>query len=160
MVPGRVARPSVFISHRGRDVLEGTDTKRQFVSHLKHALDQYGVEAFVDEHSLQVGDSDAWATMLAALRSSRIGIPVLHASFGNSKWCLRELAVMIGQRPFLEIKPVFLDMDGTAVIQKIQARAEGLHAHGEATDEELSEWTAALKAVLNTPGWRLDQFAG
>ena len=149
----------VFISHRGKDKPTGTDTKRGFVSFLHDRLQMASVTAFVDEHELQSGDRDAEATMQSCLRSSSIAVPVLHASYGNSEWCLRELAIMVST-PGLVVMPVFLDDEGPAVLKQLKAGAARLQKAGKASREDVDTWIAAINTVGKITGWRLDQMSG
>ncbi|KAK9840210.1 hypothetical protein WJX74_005486 [Apatococcus lobatus] len=70
-----------------------------------------GIRSFMDEDSLKPGEQ-AWETMLAAVRQCCIAIPVLSESYGNSVWCLRELAAMVEAKR--HVMPLFLDDNSMA----------------------------------------------
>ena len=148
----------VFISHRGKDAETGSDTKREFVGFLHDKLATAGIRAFMDERDLHPGPGDAWSKMLAALSSCRIALPVLHESYGSSKWCLRELAWMVATQRV--IMPVFLSMEGTGVLHMLKAGAESLCAQGAAEREEADGWLAAIDAVGFNTGRGLQQGDG
>ena len=149
----------VFISHRGKDKLVRSNTKGGFTSFLHRDLRKAGLRVFVDEEELKPGTKDAWTTMKNRLQCSKIAIPVLHESYGNSQWCLRELAIMI-ETPELAVMPVFLDDEGTAVLDRLKKGADMLAQTGEATDQEATDWKADLNTIGGVTGWRLDQTAG
>lgn len=148
----------VFISHRGKDAERGSDTKWGFVSFLHSRLAREGVRTFMDERELHPGAAcqDAWSNMLAALRKCRIALPVLHESYGSSKWCLHELACMVTAKRV--IMPVFLSKEGTDVLHALRNGAESLRA--QVKKVEADEWLAAIGAVGKATGWRLDQYDG
>ncbi len=149
----------VFISHRGTDKLARSNTKGGFTSFLYRDLTKAGLRVFVDEEELKPGTKDVWTTIKTRLRSSKIAVPVLHESYGNSQWCLRELAIMI-ETLELAVMPVFLDSGGTAVLERLKKGADMLAETGKATDQEATAWKAAIDAIGGVTGWRLDQTAG
>lgn len=149
----------VFISHRGTDKLARSNTKGGFTSFLYRDLTKAGLRVFVDEEELKPGTKDVWTTIKTRLRSSKIAVPVLHESYGNSQWCLRELAIMI-ETLELAVMPVFLDSGGTAVLDRLKKGADMLAETGKATDQEATAWKAAIDAIGGVTGWRLDQTAG
>ena len=142
-------RYDVFLSHRG-------DFKRGFASFLHARLDTNGITTFFDEFSLQPGDS-ADAVMTEAVDSCRIGLPVLTESFGTSEWCLRELSIMM-QNPAVTVMPIFLDNNGTAVLDKIKAASECLRDMSKPAD--FAAWQTAISDVGSCVGWRVDQTGG
>ena len=146
----------VFISHRGADELTRTNIKKTFVSFLHARLKQAGVTSFLDELSLQPGDA-AEQVMLDAVRQCKIAIPVLTEGYGNSEWCLRELAIMV-EAPGVVVMPLFLDEDGLAVLNKI--RAASLRLSAQARPGELASWQRAIETAASSTGWRQDQTNG
>ena len=109
----------------------------------------------MDEDSLKPGDQ-AWETMLAAVRQCSIAIPVLTEGYGNSKWCMRELAAMVETKR--HIMSLFLDDDGTEVLKKIRAGSRKLKSQVDRS--EFEAWQAAIDAVGDPTGWRQDQTNG
>jgi TIR domain len=73
----------VFISHAGPQ-------KATFAVWLRRELRRHGVNAFLDEASLRLGDA-AGAEMEAALRSCSIVVVVLTSDFVRSAYCMEEL---------------------------------------------------------------------
>ena len=140
--------------------MTGSDTKRGFVSFLQSRLEAAGIRVFVDESELQPG-SKAWPVMQSTLRGCKIAVPILHESYGNSTWCLQELAIMMEDRePKRAVLPVFLSDEGTGVLQQLKAGVEKLFSSGKATAEQAATWKAAIGKVGSITGWRLDQTNG
>jgi TIR domain len=73
----------VFISHAGPQ-------KASFAVWLQRELRRHGVDAFLDETSLRLGDA-ADAEMEAALRSCSIVVVVLTPDYLQSSYCMEEL---------------------------------------------------------------------
>ena len=95
--------------------------------------------------------------MVEAAKGCRIGIPVLTESFGTSEWCLDELSIMM-QSQDVNVMPIFLDEDGTAVLDKIRAKSERLRR--KIKPSTFAAWQEAISGVGSCTGWRLDQTGG
>ena len=146
----------VFISHRGADSSTNTNIKKTFVSFLHARLEQAGITSFMDEKSLKPGDS-AWKLMRDAVRRCSIAIPVLTESYGNSEWCLEELALMF-QAPGVAVMPLFLDDDVGTVLQKIKDASARLKSR--VSESTFDTWQQAIERVGARTGWRQDQMSG
>lgn len=147
----------MFISHRGKDIETGADTKREFVCFLHSQLAFAGIRAFMDERDLTPGNKEAWLKMLAELRSCRIAVPVLHESYGNSEYCLDELVAMVDAERV--IMPVFVSKNRTDVLHALTAGADSL-GQGTNMAERARRWKAAIDAVGRATGRRLEQGNG
>ena len=108
---GLSASCHVFISHAGPE-------KRGFVAWLSQALWAAGINNFLDERSLQLGD-DAPSVMETEACTSQIVICVLSKEFFVRKWPLQELHWALASRAlhgahvipvFLEVQPILNDI--------------------------------------------------
>ncbi|WJX42959.1 hypothetical protein P8452_30129 [Trifolium repens] len=108
--PGSRRKYDVFLSFRGED------TRASFTSHLYSSLQNSGIIAFKDDHSLQRGNRIS-KSLLEAIQESRISVIVFSKNYANSHWCLQELMQImechrtIGQL----VLPVFYDVDPSQV---------------------------------------------
>ncbi|PNX79771.1 disease resistance protein (TIR-NBS-LRR class) [Trifolium pratense] len=100
----------VFLSFRGED------TRESFTSHLNASLQNAGINVFMDEDSLQIGDQIS-TSLLQAIEESRISVIVFSRNYADSRWCLNELVkIMECQRTAGQIiVPVFYDVDPSEV---------------------------------------------
>ncbi|GLJ15529.1 hypothetical protein SUGI_0255050 [Cryptomeria japonica] len=137
----------VFLSFRG------PDTRETFARPLYAALDRERTLAFFDEESLRKGDHIPTA-LRQGIRESRIGIPILSPNFAQSKWCLRELSLMV--KSGVEIRPVFYGVSPTDVHCPYGSKyAEALKSHESdlrLSSESILEWKGALETVARIPG--------
>ncbi|KAI6705463.1 hypothetical protein NL676_008425, partial [Syzygium grande] len=74
----------VFLSFRG------PDTRYGFTDHLYNGLIDAGICTFRDDNELRQGE-EIGPDLLAAIKNSKILIPILSVNYGSSKWCLDEL---------------------------------------------------------------------
>ena len=110
----------MFLSHRGPDV------KRNFCAFLEEALKRAGVNTFVDQPSLQLGDA-AWDSMKHALETAELVMPVFSSGFVESSWCLDELELMM--RKPENVLPIFYDAwPGMDKLRRDVHRFAGLQA--------------------------------
>lgn len=77
----------LFISFRGED------TRSNFVSHLGVALQQRGINAFID-YKLPRGENIS-DSLLETIEESNISIVVISENYATSSWCLDELVKII-----------------------------------------------------------------
>lgn len=75
-------KPHVFLSHSAKD--------KSFVRELAKQLNQLGIDAWLDEWELQVGDS-LYTTISQALESSQYVAIVISQNFLESKWAIDEM---------------------------------------------------------------------
>ena len=80
----------VFLSFRG------DDTHNNFTGHLYKALDQKGIDIFMDNEKLRGGEEIS-STLVTAIQRSRCSIIVLSENYASSKWCLEELVEVLDQ---------------------------------------------------------------
>lgn len=90
----------VFLNHRG------DDTKKGFTSHLYSSLRSRGIRAFLDKEEMQVGD-ELTPQIKAAIKTASVHVAIFSEHYGDSKWCLDELVLMVESRAI--IIPVFFE---------------------------------------------------
>lgn len=139
----------VFLSFRG------PDTRQGFARSLYAALDRERIWAFLDEESLEKGDHIPTG-LNRGIKESRICIPIFSKKFAESKWCLREVLIMV--QSGVKIFPVFYGVspvDLHCLDESIYA--EDIKKH---ESEPILEFKGALHAVSNIPGWCSSDFSG
>ncbi|KAG0619371.1 hypothetical protein M758_4G134900 [Ceratodon purpureus] len=141
------ANYDVFISHRG------PDTKTGFVSFLHRDLEAAGLLPFLDCKSIDIGE-DSWECIEHAIRKTPIAVVVFSESFAQSKWCLRELHVML-HTPSVKVLPVFYKVRPSEVrfpesgqlkdgFQKLIGRHDKI---------VIEQWRADLEQASKLMGW-------
>ncbi|XP_018726978.2 disease resistance protein RPV1-like [Eucalyptus grandis] len=153
---GRSYRYDVFLSFRGED------TRNGFTSHLHAALDQRGIDAFLDEEELRQGEEIAPA-ILRAIEESRISIVVFSENYASSSWCLDELVRIVECRDTMGqmVCPVFYKVDPSNVRKHRGRYRQALIDHEErlksnsSDPEKVKRWREALTAAAHISGWHL-----
>lgn len=82
----------IFISHSSRD-------KDEVARPLAQALEDRGLQVWLDEEQLQIGDSIRRG-IDAALRESRFGLVVLSPAYLNSEWGQKELDAFFAKEKY------------------------------------------------------------
>ncbi|KAJ4975521.1 hypothetical protein NE237_000627 [Protea cynaroides] len=143
---------AVFVSFRGED------TRYNFVGFLYKALKDRGINVFMDNEELRIGEAIGPA-LHRAIEGSRISIPVLSKTYADSKWCLLELAQIVqchranGQM----ILPIFYQIDPSHVRHQIGSFAEAFDKHEKRFEHHVIEsWRDGLREVGNLKGEVLD----
>ncbi|PRQ35423.1 putative toll-like receptor, P-loop containing nucleoside triphosphate hydrolase [Rosa chinensis] len=141
----------VFLSFRG------DDTRKGFLSHLYHELQNTKViRTFKDDEQLKKG-KDISQSLLRAIEESRFAIVVLSENYAFSAWCLDELTkifqCMEGKDTIL---PIFYHADPSDVrYQKGQFEVAFTKHESKARYdiEKVKQWRADLTKVGNLSGW-------
>lgn len=139
----------VFLSFRG------TDSRRNFVSHLYEALTKEGIKAFHDDRELPRGGS-IWKELVKAIDESRFAVVVLTEGYATSRWCLEELSLIVdlASKKRLELIPVFLDIDPSELKRRNGWFEKAPAKHELRYDlETVGRWRKALAEVGNISGW-------
>ncbi|XP_062158555.1 TMV resistance protein N-like isoform X2 [Alnus glutinosa] len=146
-------RYEVFLSFRGED------TRHNFTAHLHKALDQKGINTFIDDEKLRIGEEISPA-LLSAIEGSRISIVVFSETYASSKWCLDELLKIVECKETKEqiVVPVFYKVDPSDVRHQKKSYEKALSRLEERfkDDIEVQSWKAALTQVANLSGWHLE----
>jgi hypothetical protein len=142
----------VFLSFRGED------TRNNFTAHLYAALDQKGINTYMD-NALERGENISQA-LLKAIEESRISVIVFSQNYASSSWCLDELATIFeckGRKGQI-VLPVFYKVDPSEVRHQRNSFGEASVKHEERFKDDqmkVQRWKTALKEVANLSGWDL-----
>ncbi|KAI3802968.1 hypothetical protein L1987_31115 [Smallanthus sonchifolius] len=142
----------VFMSFRGED------TRKNFVDHLRAALEGYEIYTFNDNETLDRGKSIA-PELLRAIEESAISVIIFSKNYASSTWCLDELVkIMSCHRMSGHIVfPVFYDVSPSDV-RKQEGHFGERFARNYNTDK-MEIWREALVEAANLSGWDLKSFA-
>ncbi|KAI3827249.1 hypothetical protein L1987_01321 [Smallanthus sonchifolius] len=142
----------VFLSFRGED------TRKTFVDHLYHALQQKGITTFKDDEKMEkgkiIGDQ-----LITSIQDSRFYIIVFSKNYASSSWCLDELVKIMDCQKTMEhtVYPIFYDVEPTEVRNQSGAVGEAFAKHVE--KEGAGRWRDALKEAADLAGWELKNTA-
>lgn len=100
----------VFLSFRGED------TRHSFTDHLFQALVRAGLHTFRDKDEIGRG-RELKPEIERAIIQSRASIVVLSENYGDSRWCLDELVLILDQKKNFNhfVLPVFYHVDPSDV---------------------------------------------
>ncbi|KAF7851306.1 hypothetical protein BT93_L4134 [Corymbia citriodora subsp. variegata] len=143
----------VFLSFRGADV------RKNFLSHLYAALDQKGLNTFMDDEELRKGEEISPALM-RAIEDSRIAIIIFSKNYASSRWCLEELAKIMEckERDGLIVFPVFYKVEPREVRTGRESYRRAIAKHESKfgkNSEKVKKWKKALSKASNLSGWDL-----
>ena len=145
----------VFLSFRGED------TRNNFIAHLYAALDQKGIDTYID-NVLERGENISLA-LLKAIEESRISIIVFSQNYTSSSWCLDELATILeckGRKGQI-VLPVFYKVDPSEVRSQRNNFGEACVKHEERFKDDqmkVQRWKTTLREVANLSGWDLKNY--
>ncbi|KAF7851311.1 hypothetical protein BT93_L4139 [Corymbia citriodora subsp. variegata] len=143
----------VFLSFRGADV------RKNFLSHLYAALDQKGLNTFMDDEELRKGEEISLALM-TAIEESRVAIIIFSENYASSQWCLEELAKIMEckERDGLIVFPVFYKVEPREVRGGRESYGRAMAEHeskfGKDSDK-VKKWKKALFDAGSLSGWDL-----
>ncbi|KAF8035985.1 hypothetical protein BT93_C1875 [Corymbia citriodora subsp. variegata] len=140
----------VFLNFRGEDTCHG------FTDFLYHSLNDAGVHMYRDEEELPVGEVIS-EKLQEAIKNTIIYIPIFSRTYASSKWCLRELALMVdnvseseGQKSIL---PIFFHVEPDDVKLKKTLYEADFKKHEEDFRDAVETWKGALRKVDERKGW-------
>jgi hypothetical protein len=147
----------VFLNFRGED------TRKNFVDHLKHALEQAKIRIFRDDKELPRGATIS-TELINAIRGSRIAIVVFSQGYASSTWCLDELAEIVDGRKTRgqTLLPIFYHTDPSDIRRHTETFAEAFARHEEQFQtnmERVQRWKEALTEAANCSGFDLKSIA-
>ncbi|KAL4594316.1 hypothetical protein ACB092_12G011700 [Castanea dentata] len=143
----------VFLNFRGED------TRKTFTDHLFFALQQNGIFTFMDEETLESGESIE-SELFKAIEESQFAIIILSKNYASSTWCLDELAKIMKCREEmgLTVLPLFYDVDPTDVRKQTGTFKQAFIDHQERFKDNIKKvetWRAILREVAGISGWNL-----
>ncbi|XP_056162480.1 topless-related protein 4-like isoform X13 [Syzygium oleosum] len=152
----------VFLSFRG------LDTRKGFIDHLYNGLIDAGIHAFKDDNELRQGEKIR-PDLLAAIKNSKILIPILSVNYGESSWCLDELVQIMECKNNSTghiVLPIFYKVEVAHVRHQIgsfgktfQERESRLRKRGF-DPMILEKWKQALIEVSSLKGFNADGYEG
>lgn len=142
----------VFLNFRGQD------TRHNFTDFLYNRLVDAGVHVFRDEEKLRIGQMIG-ENLLYAINNCKLYMPIFSRTYASSKWCLRELALMVhnvsnsgGQKSIL---PIFFDVEPEDVKLKTPLYKADFERHKIEFPDEVEAWRTALEEVDKFKGWNV-----
>ncbi|XP_056172194.1 disease resistance protein RUN1-like [Syzygium oleosum] len=144
----------VFLSFRGADV------RKNFLSHLYAALEQKGIQTFVDSEELRKGEEISPA-LTRAIEESWVAIIVFSEDYASSPWCLEEVAKIMEckEGKGLIVFPVFYKVEPREVrgVRESYGKAMAKHECKFGKDsEKVKRWKKALFDAGSLSGWDLN----
>ncbi|KAL3740341.1 hypothetical protein ACJRO7_021593 [Eucalyptus globulus] len=145
----------VFLSFRG------LDTRHGFTDHLYHGLLTAGIDAFRDDDELCQG-KNIKPELLAAIRNSKISIPILSVNYGTSSWCLDELVQIMECKNsnkqivlpiFYKVKPADVRYQTRSFGVAFHERESRLRERSSFDPTTLEKWKSALDEVSTLKGY-------
>ncbi|KAL3740402.1 hypothetical protein ACJRO7_021651 [Eucalyptus globulus] len=149
----------VFLSFRG------LDTRKGFTDHLYYGLLDAGIHAFRDDDELREGENIR-PELLAAIRNSKILIPILSVTYGTSSWCLDELVQIMDckNNKGQIVLPIFYKVKPADVGRQIGNFGEAFHERERRLLERhfnptiLEKWKQALLEISKLKGYEADGY--
>ena len=138
----------VFLSFRGED------TRNTFVGHLYSALEQEGIFTYKDDETLPRGQS-IHPSLMKAIEESQIAVVVFSMNYGDSSWCLDELAHIMKCRDTRGqiVIPIFYDVEPSEVRKQNRKYGEAMAIHELENRTNVESWRQALTDASNISGW-------
>ncbi|CAN1264384.1 Disease resistance protein L6 [Linum perenne] len=144
----------VFLSFRGSDV------RTTFADVLYKFLDHSKIRTFLDDEELRKGEIID-PSLTKAVMESKVYIPILSPGYASSKWCLKELALMVKwckQGDDRIILPIFYMMEPRDVRHQEGSYKEAFQLHSEKYKAKtIKKWKKALKKVGKIKGWSVKE---
>ncbi|XP_023740042.3 disease resistance protein RPV1 [Lactuca sativa] len=141
-----------FLSFRG------TDTRKTFVDHLYHTLQDKGIRTYKDDEEIKKGKKIN-DELIRSIQDSKFYIVVFSKDYASSSWCLEELVKILECQKTNEhtAYPLFYDVEPTEVRQQSGPVGEAFSKHEK--EEAAEKWREALKEAADLAGWELKKTA-
>ncbi|XP_054810172.1 TMV resistance protein N-like isoform X2 [Prosopis cineraria] len=145
----------VFLSFRGED------TRLGFVGHLYDSLRQRGIQAFIDDESIRIGE-EITESLFKAIQESRIAIIVFSENYASSTFCLDELVQIL--QCFEEqgrlVYPVFYYVDPSDLRNQRGSYGKSLDLlekrfKDDKQKQKVQKWRLAVSKAADLKGWHL-----
>ncbi|KAI3703056.1 hypothetical protein L6452_28811 [Arctium lappa] len=138
----------VFLSFRGED------TRKTFVDHLYHALQNKSIHTYKDDERIKKGERID-DELIKSIEDSKFYIIVFSKNYASSSWCLDELVKIMECQKTSEhtAYPVFYDVEPTEI--RKQSGEFGKAFAKQEKKETAEKWRDALKEASDLAGWEL-----
>ncbi|CAI0394258.1 unnamed protein product [Linum tenue] len=150
----------VFLSFRGPDV------RKTLADFLHKFLNNKKIRTFLDNEALRKGE-EIDGSLAKAIEESRIYIPIFSPGYASSKWCLKELALMVDHCKKDEVRhtilPIFYLMEPRDVRHCTGSYKTGikrLRQTKKYDEETIKAWKKALNEVGQIKGWSVKESDG
>ncbi|CAH1444387.1 unnamed protein product [Lactuca virosa] len=136
----------------------GEDTRKNFIDHLYHALQQNNIYTYKDDERIKKGKriSDE---LMGSIEASKYFIIVFSKNYASSSWCLDELVKIMDCHKTTKhtAYPVFYDVEPSEVRKQSGEVGEAFARHEK--EEAAGKWREALKGAADLAGWELKNTA-
>ncbi|XP_023741590.1 disease resistance protein RPV1 isoform X1 [Lactuca sativa] len=136
----------------------GEDTRKNFIDHLYHALQQNNIYTYKDDKRIKKGKriSDE---LMGSIEASKYFIIVFSKNYASSSWCLDELVKIMDCHKTTKhtAYPVFYDVEPSEVRKQSGEVGEAFARHKK--EEAAGKWREALKEAADLAGWELKNTA-
>ncbi|XP_065631303.1 disease resistance protein RPV1-like [Quercus suber] len=136
----------VFLSFRGED------TRTGFTTYLYKALEQQGINTFMDD-KLPRGEEIS-AELLKTIEESMILVIVFSKNYAESKWCLNELVKIVECSE--NVRPIFYNVEPSEVRNQSGNFGIALANHEKEFKDNMGKmlrWREALSKAASLSGW-------
>uniref|UniRef100_A0A803MBS6 TIR domain-containing protein n=1 Tax=Chenopodium quinoa TaxID=63459 RepID=A0A803MBS6_CHEQI len=139
----------VFLSFRGED------TRHNFTTLLRDALESKGLRPFMDDKGMEKGDTIK-PTLDEAIVDSALAVAIISPRYADSRWCLDELSRLFECQK--RVIPVFYGVDPSDVRRQRGELGKGFEKliNDEAkkiSEADIEKWRSALKDAGNISGY-------
>ncbi|KAK4587401.1 hypothetical protein RGQ29_024203 [Quercus rubra] len=145
----------VFLSFRGED------TRTGFTTYLYKALEQKGINTFMDD-KLPRGEEIS-AELLKTIEESMILVIVFSKNYAESKWCLNELVKIVEcseNDQMVLLLPIFLNVEPREVRHQWGNFGIALANHEKEFKNNMRKmprWREALSRAASVSGWHYEE---
>ncbi|KAK7258077.1 hypothetical protein RIF29_32505 [Crotalaria pallida] len=145
----------VFLSFRGED------TRHTFTGYLYDALIRKGVNTFMDNENLRIGEQIR-PQLIQAIQGSKTSIVVLSENYADSTWCLDELLIILKCKEEKNqlVFPIFYKVEPSDVRYQRNSYAQAMTKHenrfGNDSDK-VKRWRDALSHISTLSGHHLKE---
>ncbi|KAG5574223.1 hypothetical protein H5410_054357, partial [Solanum commersonii] len=151
----RRCKYNVFVCFRG------TDTRNNFTSHLCKGFKNKGIATFLDDESLEAGDS-ILEELMEAIEESQVAVIIFSKNYATSSWCLNELVKIMEckeKKNGLTVIPIFCNVDASHVRYQSESFKEAFAKHESRYKDDVEgmqkvqRWKTALTAAADLSGY-------
>ncbi|XP_050240660.1 TMV resistance protein N-like isoform X2 [Quercus robur] len=145
----------VFLSFRGED------TRTGFTTYLYKALEQKGINTFMDD-KLPRGEEIS-AELLKTIEESMILVIVFSKNYAESKWCLDELVKIVEcseNDQMVLLRPIFYNVEPREVRNQLGNFGIALANHEKEFKDNMGKmprWREALSKAASVSGWHYEE---
>ena len=139
----------------------GEDTRTGFTTYLYKALEQKGINTFMD-NKLPRGEEIS-VELLKTIEESMILVIVFSKNYAESKWCLDELVKIVEcleNDQMVLLRPIFYNVEPREVRNQLGNFGIALANHGKEFKDNMGKmliWREALSKAASVSGWHYEK---